>query len=117
MKFKSGDRIKVIGDYSDECFYATVARAKPSESQYWVVWDHHPGEHSYCATEVDEIWENACSVINNSLIKLPTGFQVIKEKLLQQKENQDCIHKWANYNGFAESYKFCENCDEKRYDG
>jgi hypothetical protein len=44
-------------------------------------------------------------------IKYGTGFMKISTP---EKITNGCDHKWKLYQGFSETYNYCEKCDEKR---
>lgn len=136
VKFKAGDRIRVVSSDSVAYNYANIAvlTMTGGEKEYGVVWDSfHPAVHYYKAADVDNVWEldSKCPVVasmnksypglttqppsgvNGNTVVLPTPIDYIPIDLTIT-ENGVCSHVWAEYNGFNESFKFCQKCDEKR---
>lgn len=46
--------------------------------------------------------------------QLPLGINIWWGEAFDKDGKPLCIHKWVKYEGFTDTYEFCEKCDEKR---
>lgn len=134
MKFKIGDRIRVLSSDRSGYNYAEItgttkyfdASSGTTEDFYLVTWDSgKPAFHEYKASEVDSEWDLAptlpsgqCPIVQSYNSRFPKEINLAPIDL--QIENitaLDCDHKWKEYHGYNDFYEFCEKCDKKRIDG
>lgn len=125
MKFKKGDRIRVVGSDRMGYNYATIVEVVNSNG-YWgysIEWDHFKrGACFYKASIVDNTWEldplsTKCPVVTEASkpqfsFELPRGFMA--KALDGWSQDVSCDHSWVDYRGLTEVYEFCKNCDERR---
>ena len=117
MKFKVGDKVKVIQKNNSQ--YGKIGIIKDVLSEiciYEVNFKYHD-IHYY---ESDLILVASSQNVTNKIkgssiyldkITLPT---TIREEDIVVKNNSKCSHNWKIYHGFTESYEYCNLCDEKR---
>lgn len=125
--YNSGDRFTVK---SNGFRGRIVGRHVPGYSgtgSYEVEWDHIPGKtYLYDIKDVHDAndWEILPVVISGGpyTITLPHGF-VAQDALDTGVDFSDfkggishadnCWHRWKEYHGFSDSFKYCELCDKK----
>ena len=117
MSFKIGDKVEVINVKSN--YYKKIGLIHFSisgQSTYLVDFNG-----DYAPFNKDEIIlvassQNVTNKVKGSSIyldkiTLPT---IIREEDIVGNNDSNCSHKWKVYNGFTESYEYCELCDKKR---
>jgi len=133
MKFKSGDRIRVIENGFTARIKAISFNSIYQQEEYYVTWDNDPKQDvGYPVDECDPIWELECPVVaayqtGSGVITLPTAMPPGLAYWLKvggkgemtimhepDKVKTGCDHQWAEYTGLMESYKYCKHCDEKK---
>ena len=111
MKFKDGDRVRAVSSDRSGYNYAKIVSINSVCEVYGVVWESLNTKVSYYdAKDVEDIWE---FVQGESL---PRGIDFTLNHGIVATADGACDHVWAEYNGFSESFKFCQKCDEKKYD-
>ena len=115
MKFKAGDRFKVrdydvyVDESSGGIITAVSYNSNTGEYEYVVQWDHFKKEYTYSCDACDQMWE-----YDNDPAPVYYEYGKSNSVPVSSGVSGDCVHIWKTYNGFSNSFDYCEKCDKKR---
>lgn len=119
MKFKTGDKIRVLSSDRSGYNYGTIHNTSiiNGEDNYLLLWDHHGTKaHYYVASEVDNEWEldpkQQCLVVQSVTVKLPHGIDFIPINLEIKDIKLACDHDWRDRFDGRKHYKWCATCGD-----
>ena len=116
MKFKVGDKVEIVNNNLVNYGRKGIIKDLYIDCMYILEFD------GFCIryNEDDLILVASSQNVTNKIkdssiyldkITLPT---IIREEDIVGNIDSNCSHKWKLYNGFTESYEYCELCDKKR---
>jgi len=119
MKFKVGDKVEVIKGFGVgyKGYVVNINMRSRLDYFYNIEFDD---KTQYKKRERNLILvassQNVTNKIKGSSIYLDkiTLPATIREEDIVDNFDSNCSHKWKLYNGFTESYEYCELCDKKR---
>jgi len=127
LKFNRGDRFRHKRSRHEGEILNIVVKDTPNndvEIVYEILWDHFSQQCEYLAVEADDEWEKIINLVYGQANDLPTNnkyFQNIGDyehkyetkPIDMRKNSTECVHEWAEYQGFSESFMYCKKCDKK----
>lgn len=106
MKFNPGDFFQVQA--SEDLKLGKVLKVE--NNAYVIEWEHFRNRcYTYLCADVDCFWEKTSKSFNSTLNPLK-----ITTVDIENSPKERCNHVWKKYDGFRESYEFCELCPAKR---
>ena len=105
MKFKAGDFFQVQA--TEDMKIGKIH--KVDQGSYIVEWQHFLNScYAYKSTDVDHIWMTTVHGFSSNL----NSSKITTEDISPDKTR--CSHVWKKYEGFTESYDFCDLCPAKK---